>query len=115
MNIDITIPEKEIIEVLTEHVKSKMPALNVTGIDLKATRKGEAGVIAEVNADFGQPKEVKGTDTGKVDTPVTTESSEPIAEEAPPVEEETSATKEPEPEEADDNKPAKRPLFSKPE
>lgn len=94
MNIDITIPEEEIISVLKAHVASKMPALNVTDIDLKVTRNPQ-GVIAAVTADFGTPfvttittEQVITDETATVTTEVTeNQSKEPEAEETETVEE----------------------------
>lgn len=52
MNIDISIPEDEIKEVLTAYVAQKMPALNVKDIEFKVSRNPNT-VSATVVADFG--------------------------------------------------------------
>lgn len=53
MQIDISIPQAEIIQVLTAHVANQMPNLSVKSINLVATRKNGGGIVAEVDADFG--------------------------------------------------------------
>lgn len=66
MNIDISIPEDEIKEVLTAYVAQKMPALNVKDIEFKVSRNPNT-VSATVVADFGGTVKVVAT----VDTTTT--------------------------------------------
>lgn len=62
MNIDISIPEDEIKQVLTTYVAQKMPTLNVKDIEFKVSRNPNT-IAATVVADFGGTVEVVTTTT----------------------------------------------------
>lgn len=110
MNIDISIPEDEIKEVLTAYVAQKMPALNVKDIEFKVSRNPNT-VSATVVADFGGTvKAVATVDTtttvGKtvVETPTadTVQTEATVDTDTPVVDTE-----------ADDDAAPKRKLFGK--
>ena len=94
MDISISLSEERIKELIIADVRSKIPGINVTGVNIIAGRGGN-GLRAEIESDFGEtavkPQGTHGSTARKEPEPVVkeetaTERSEPVAETEPEAE-----------------------------